>query len=341
MKVFLTRIVLFIGVLVLGLVLLNSILPVYWGNLEFATKASVLRNSTVKYNTFFVGSSRTYRQVIPTVIDDTLSTLSYNLGSYATYGAECFKLSKDYILKELKPSLLVIELQDIQEIADLNLNTSRSNYYIDYNTYILAKEYFRNVTSLSINEQNENIEKYKQSFLKSSFYYGTLMEVFRYVISPKLESRIINNSIEGFYSLDKQILTENNANNIVKRRKEFLEDTTSMLIRKRMIDSVYSVNENEGNAVYVRLVEKLIKVAQKQNTKLVFVLYPKMNPKDYVRLLPIARNIPKPNFIDLANPKVYPELYETENSFDEGHLNEKGAEVLTKLLAHKLKNLNQ
>jgi hypothetical protein len=62
-----------------------------------------------------------------------------------------------------------------------------------------------------------------------------------------------------------------------------------------------------------------------------------MSPKSYKKLLPILSLISKNHVIDLANPDKFPEFYEEENSFDVGHLNGMGAELMTQALVSQIK----
>jgi hypothetical protein len=340
MKKFIIRLLSFLGILLIGLVLLNTILPVYWGNLEFAIKAGQVASTSKKSEILFVGSSRTYRQVIPSIISDSLQVNSYNLGSYATYGAECIALTRSYIFKELQPKFLVLELQNIQEISDGNLNTARSNYYIDYTTYKFVCDYYNSLDDWSTDRKEKAIDNYKTSFLKRTFFYGTLKDAIYYIKGPKVDERMVKLSDNGFYSLETQLAAKKAAQSLKNRRAKFLVDPSQLLNRRNSIDSIYNhQNGSKANKVFLTQLTQLIELGKKCDIKVVYVLYPKMNPDDYTRLLPIANAIPEDNLIDLANPVLYPDLYEIENSFDLGHLNDKGAYLLSHQLAKKLKTL--
>ena len=74
----------------------------------------------------------------------------------------------------------------------------------------------------------------------------------------------------------------------------------------------------------------LIQKSQEKGIHLIFILSPRAVNKP---LLTLSSKIPDHNIIDMANPEKFESLYVNDNSFDMGHLNTKGAEDYTRLLA--------
>ena len=50
-------------------------------------------------------------------------------------------------------------------------------------------------------------------------------------------------------------------------------------------------------------------------------------------------SLPEANRIDMANPFDYPELYLTENRWNEGHWNHEGATICTQKLSESFNDL--
>ena len=86
MKSFLFRCAGFGVLLFVALQLVELAVPFYWGNSGFATKMGYLKESGLRYDTLFVGSSRVFRQVDPSIFDGATDglTKSFNLGVSAT-----------------------------------------------------------------------------------------------------------------------------------------------------------------------------------------------------------------------------------------------------------------
>ena len=77
-------------------------------------------------------------------------------------------------------------------------------------------------------------------------------------------------------------------------------------------------------------------MSELNNINLVFVLPPRKT-SHYISNL--YASIPEKNKIQLADALEFPQLYIVNHSFDVGHLNTKGSEIYSKLLAIKLLEL--
>jgi len=90
------------------------------------------------------------------------------------------------------------------------------------------------------------------------------------------------------------------------------------------------------NQSYLHYVNKMISMANMEGVKLIFVAPPLMGVDTHEEVFPILKALPTKNKLNLANAKQYPELYKSENIWDGNHLNNKGAQLLSRLLAQKL-----
>jgi len=144
------RLALFAFMLWSVLWLMNTALPYYWGNPGYAAKMDFLGKQRDSFNVFFIGSSRIYRQAMPLVFDahTQSKTRSFNLGYRATFNPESYYLVENFIKeKAVQPTSILIELQPFVPIADRNLYTVRSNYFLDYSYFSLVKNEYKNTVN--------------------------------------------------------------------------------------------------------------------------------------------------------------------------------------------------
>ena len=81
--------------------------------------------------------------------------------------------------------------------------------------------------------------------------------------------------------------------------------------------------------------EHIIERSNARGIQMRFVVPPRRSSTALKQIMPIYERLNERIKIDLGDPRSHPEFYAMENSFDLGHLNSKGAEMLTHLLAEK------
>ena len=64
-----------------------------------------------------------------------------------------------------------------------------------------------------------------------------------------------------------------------------------------------------------------------------------MEPYEYKDLIPFIYQLDHTYWVDLSDPRKFPELYLAKNCFDIGHYNNRGAEIFTKYLAKEINNI--
>ena len=84
--------------------------------------------------------------------------------------------------------------------------------------------------------------------------------------------------------------------------------------------------------------EDLIILSEEQDIQVIFILPPRLGTR-YQDMLPAFTQLPETNKMELADPQEFPSLYTLKNSYDVGHLNERGATIYTKNLARLFKRL--
>ncbi len=335
------RIALFASLLWLVLCLMDTTLPYYWGNPGYAAKMEFLGEQRDSFNVFFFGSSRVYRQVMPDVFDAHTrgATRSFNLGYRATFNPESYYLLENFIKKKAaQPTYILIELQPFVPIADRNLHTVRSNYFLNYHYFSLVKNEYQNQrnaspdTSKVSDEMAANhLKNLRLSFIDNLFKHHHAREMLLSLLGQgDRDIRALGKAKDGFISLDKSAL---HTKGLVKRRAEFLAqyDTTQTSFDAEMTGYQIALKDSlEYKTPHLQKINQLIEAAALQNYTLIFVLVPKRS-----ELLPLFNQIPIENRINLANPQEFPHFYHNKYWFDKKHFNEVGAEIFTQQLAKK------
>lgn len=320
----------------------NQLLPYYWGNQGWVTKMDLLKSQPNEYNTFFIGSSRIYRQVNPMVFDSiSKTTNSFNLGFAATFNPETYYLLNGLLKDDdFKVRNLVVEMQPLIRISKVNNHTRKVKYFMNFRMFKFVFKHFFNSPNYSLKAKIKTLKAYFISYGENLFNIGLLKDSIEYFrrngdFESKGEYYRLGHSKRGFLSLQEQLMLYPN-NHLQERVNEFKADSSQSIIRKKiLINSKADSSNFKLNSVHNDYVHKLIKIAGEKNIHIVFVLPPKLSRLSFKQVYPIFKKLPQKNKIDLLDPMKYPEFYKEENSFDIGHLNDNGSEIFTKSLAQK------
>jgi len=326
---------------------MDAALPYYWGNPGYASKMEFMGKQRNSFNVFFMGSSRIYRQVMPTVFDAHTqgTTRSFNLGYGGTFSPESYYLFDHFIRKKAaQPTYILLELQHFVFIANRNLFTVRSGYFLDYEYFSLVKNeykyeqthlpYFSKMYTEPVEHRLKNL---KLSFMDNLLKDGHSREMLLTLLGQgKRDPQALGEANDGFIALEK---SAPHKEGLVKRRERFLAqyDTTQTCFDKEMTRYQIALKDTTTQVTpHLQKINKVIEDATRQNYTLLFVLPPK-RPE----LVPLFLQIPQKHRINLANPKQFPHFYHNKYWFDEKHFNEKGAEIFTQELVKKYLEIKQ
>jgi hypothetical protein len=91
-----------------------------------------------------------------------------------------------------------------------------------------------------------------------------------------------------------------------------------------------------GNAA---LVDSLDEASAVQHLQFVYVVLPKLadlwTQTEYPEFVETARG--RVPIVNMARPQRYPQIYDARLWYDDAHVNERGAQLVTRLLAEELK----
>ncbi|MCP4460288.1 MAG: hypothetical protein GY816_20025, partial [Cytophagales bacterium] len=154
--------ILIVAVLTVQNFILTRNINPFWGRKKLVASMDSLKSRN-SYDMIFIGSSLTYRQINPTIIDSLLDIRSFNLGFPSMRNPELWYVV-DHFIQEIptsqRPKYLVIELSKIHEINSKNLNSVWSSYFLDYQRVRISTKYF------SEKKDFTSVKNYFYDFLK-------------------------------------------------------------------------------------------------------------------------------------------------------------------------------
>lgn len=352
MKKFILKCLVFISLLILINLLISCFLPQWYGNPYLAAKLEILKkNKDKNYNTFFIGSSRFFRSMDPKYFDEnakaSIKIRSYNLATHGTSSPECLFVYEALLnQKDLKIKYAFLEIDNLELLGKkLYLHTMRMRYWLNmkYLNYSIKVVLY----------------SHKSKLKKIQRYYHCLISYIERIINLELYQGLKNDYYKDFTAYSKYYLentkTFNNTNEFngfipndrdtdiqgVEGRKLFLADPAFneyFKKVKRISSKQFAHCGNLGyNKIYFNKIMSLIEKSKMRGVHLIMVVSPQI--ENYSEIIPILKKLPDENKIELANSDLYPELYLPENTFLPRHLNGKGAEVFTKLLAEKFNKI--
>jgi len=238
---------------------LNKSVPFYWGNEVMAKKMSYLLNQSPKnFNTFFIGSSHTYRHIDPIIFDSVTNCNSFNLGAPGMGHLEAIYILENFLGRYSSDKRINIFLQNsrLWQIKEKNLHSVRSKYYLDLKRTVWAVKYWL----------NKNPKNYKQvynhllSYVENLLCIGKVKEIitFHFFYENSINNKVIDQ--KGFYSLDQELQLENNKDLLVrtnrfkknKDKKKPSKISKKIKVRKANVNSFKNLPVKE-NLNYFRL----------------------------------------------------------------------------------------
>lgn len=250
----------------------------------------------------FFGSSRAARHYNPKIFENELGVSCYNTGVKGQ-GILFQSILLEIILKRTNPQLIILNI-DESTLYKSNRAYDRirdiNPYYSDYPEII--KPYLSMKSSLVD----------LKLFLKSFQYNSTIVHAIKYYFFPQED-------IKGFLPLYGEIKANQNKIDVKSNQGKILD-------------------ENFINALY-----SFVYASQKYNFKLIFIKSPNLRYYDFSKSESInkIKEISEKNqipFVDFSNNEIFLEKYSL--FYDNSHLNIKGSDLLSNLLAEKIKSLN-
>lgn len=301
-------------------------------------KQEILLQNPDRYNTVFIGSSKTFRHVNPMVFDslNNRAGTSFNLGQNGLKAPRNYDFLNQLLQQKSDYEAIFFELIMLDNILE--------NYQSD-----------AIIQSMSL---NRCLQAYEQAFKNKSlkleirfryFKYYTLALGYKYIgfsmikrlkllLGIPIQENPVDcaafdlNQYQGFISMDEELdLTQQYE--LVGRRKLFLDRPFQSSLYKGLGDEKIAPKNSLVNREFEAHLERW----KAQGLPIIFIVPPRTYSFELEMLGQFKALAEKEGFpvFDFSNQEQYPELHNFENSFDHPHLNKNGAYVFTQLLAEQ------
>lgn len=325
MKVLLNKTLIIIFLTLIILTLVKCLLPPCVGNMVISRKIKFLEEQNYHLNnkdinTLFIGSSTIYRQLNPIIFDKntTTPTHSFNLGADATQINEMEYIIKQLLKTEIPVKRIIMATQhDNIGILPMNLHTSRATYYQDLASLRFSLKYF--------SHSYYQIKNHCISFLENQLSVRHIPLLLKEQKNVDLLEENISN-FRGYFPFDykfpgatqhpKMCIKQDKISKSFKRKSRFR-------YTKAIIKKVRKNSTKRDSILYEKYIQ-MKELVEAKNIEISFLFFP--NSSLYYKFQ-------LPNSIYLGDAYQFPEYYNPDNWYNNGHLNSIGADFFSKRLA--------
>lgn len=340
-------------VLVLGIsVLLRLALPFCWADRTQYTKLRYYEQHKEQYNAIFFGGSLEYRHIDPSVIDSMARKNGIGLRSF-NFGVD--------------GHIFINQMNDIARILDIPndslkyifVSISSEAYFFPFNRHTPKWLCWQNVPTFAraaalladrkedpLTRRLQYMYYYGTSLAEGSFQVGLLPDIIDFWrTKDQLDSAYLGRNRDGFFPYDyeeehnfMEYKWEDTMLMASKHDWETNEVKRDSLTQAVTASFVNYKPTDVPNAAMVDMLKSLIAKGSQKGVDVYFIL-PCKARGDYAMLLPVIKAMPELRRIELADIREYPDLYSLTNGYNYYHLNNKGAQVYSRLLGQKLVDL--
>ncbi|MEZ4757987.1 MAG: hypothetical protein R2817_14260 [Flavobacteriales bacterium] len=335
MKGSLLRILAFL-LLYSGLVaLVKRQLPLHYGNEQVARKAADLRHLGDSVDVVFIGSSRMYRGLVPTVFDSLAprpGRRAYNLGVAAMTIVPAFRLAEGLLDDPaLTPGLthLFLEVQDLPPIEQALMGKYRETHWHSWREFAW-------ITRAVLGSTKAWTAKAMvlKTHLTATLYGSTLTGEYLALRNTLREEHYGSEKVgrNGYYPLEQEVMDNDRPEvtaGLLQGRQALLDDPAELARRMNEAVAAHDAAEAEPGAAWLARYTALQERCRARGITLVLVLPPRGATPYTTATLRRLAHLPQ---LDLSDPRRYPDLYAVERSFDAGHLDRAGAIRFTQYL---------
>lgn len=291
-----------------------------------------------EFNVIFLGSSQTYRHIIPSDFDEFMKAEGYNLKSFnfgltgLKFPEAQFYLQKILAMQPKNLKWLFLEYLEGLDVNPKNLSTAREIYWH-------TPQNFLTVSQL-IWESDRSLEKKiqltYQNWVPSTYNFlnsGKGSQSIQSILNPDRKHQKNLSSLgkkkDGYLSLD-----DETGKGFLERSLNFKKNLERY--KKRVNNYKRYVNKSNPKPLTPHaksLIAEMIESAKRQDIETIFLMSPGLVPRDITKSAYRAGQIQ--TLFNLDDPNRYPSLYQPEKRFDTEHLNREGAKEFTQFLARE------
>jgi len=326
MKEFILKSLLFAICITIVILAINVFLPLGWGKIRLAHKTEYFLEHRNEYNTIVVGSSLVHNHIKPTVFDEltTENTSTFNLGLGSMYFFESYYFLENLLKKDIDINNVIFLIQFPRPIADINMGTIETNYFLDFKRYQLARNYFTDVNDLN---------KLWKSFLYNKLQIGSLFERISFPFRLKnyyLENDDLSLNL-GYDNLMNSNTEYKRNQDRVRQLDEWWEKLEINLQSQITTNRTTFLRKVINVDLYMEYIAEINKMCNEHKVRCTFLLMPNYDFQEEFKNY---------SYIYMGNSKSFPEFYSSEFRADRGHLNDKGAELFSRRLAKSYNEQN-
>lgn len=312
-----------------------------WGNQTALEKWEDVKKHHSDCNTLFIGSSKTYRAVIPSLFDSLsgAGVKSYNLGIPAMFPVETYHFIERLLEeKEITLKRIFVELNSSQMGPGL-AHIPQGKYFLDVPHFLFAIRAMYD-SQLSLKGKLVNIKAYATNFGERIVMYGLLREYHRNVLqfdNERLEPYSFHE--RGFLSYEQELKHTPEPNQIRLGKKHLAMMADTMIIHRKLAMNLAPAAAYP-NQTHLKKIRDLILLTEENGIQLVF--YSMQQQKQYnnhQEVMALAGAIKTGHMINLSDSRKYPALFYVKNLYNAEHLNEQGAIQFTTYLAQAFNQL--
>lgn len=300
-------------------------------------KIKYFRQHRDSFDTLFIGSSRVYHQILPSLFDESsaqfgLRTRSFNAGADAMRPPEdAFVLDQLLKVRPRRLRWVFIEAGGLRLTVESDKrNTIRAVYWHDWERTLLVcrlgwrefdDEYSRTVLLRRIPEPLGDVLEHLALFVESASNLGEGGAILRKSLDWKkarVPSPALGERLDGFrptsrpeeITLEDRVAFERNA------------------AERRRLPAV----RDEADEFSQEALERMLQSVRDVGATPVLIIPPTTAKKNF---FPRPETRPYPLVLDFSDVTQYPELYEPQHRLDTAHLNVAGGKLFTRRLVEK------
>lgn len=286
-----------------------------------------------EYDVLVLGSSRSYRQVIPEVLDKAMAAggkpvRTFNLGVDGMRPPEdTYVLEKALALRRKPLKFVIVECNNIRfELREEDANTVRAVYWHDWKRLsTLASFAFsgdqkkRNIAE----RMKRHLDVFPEFWKHATYWFQNVTEFGR--ANELLSAQLFNPKVlmkpigaDGFHDSPVGLGL------VGKELADYEKSVEAMRKTRPRFDRSEWVSQAE--------LAKKRRMIEQAGAKMILIVPPYPMTKRFLPDDPAEQAA----VIDFSNPLEFPELFTPEHRLDEGHTNRVGSEIYTRLIAERL-----
>lgn len=308
----------------------------FWGDTDYMAKYDHFFTEENDYNAVFVGSSRTFRHINPVLFDSIAGTKSFNFGIDGVGCPFNYLLTKDIIQSKQADKLdyIVLELFSPQEnLSEEIMHSDKVVFRYAWDDFSFTVRAIWQDCTLSVQEKVDETSIHFRNLTETAFRFGQLHRIANSKDKPAQDR--LGKDGRGFVNGDFEL--KNNPDSfIIKSHNKFL-------LNPEILKECASYSRTKNGSPQIgedcfqyhwKYLLNLQNDCTSKGINLILIVPPLMSEKQvnffnsFLPHAPISLTI-----LNYSNSDHYPEYYQLENVFDQGHLNTKGAKLFTTKLA--------